>query len=443
MKKFWLPLLVVGIWLVIFVIGPFYAGGKVEEKLDTLLTNINSNGILVFEKTSYEKGLMSSDLVLTMTMNTEMFAPAMQQFGGIPKIEPVLLKGEVKHGPFLIDSGFEMAVGRINLVPDIDAEHLTKISEVFATETPLNFSVQFNWDKSIIAEGSLVGFSMADKGVKSSEVTFSSTITDDGNHLVSSFNWDGLSINDPQQENSNFAISKISSESDQVQVIEEIWVGKGNFAIKKIEFNESGMSGLVDNIGMKVTTSADEANAFMDGVVNLSVAKVAVAGVDYVEDLEYSISFKHIQIEALQKIAKAMKEAQQSGGSPEAMQMAMGMQLMGTLPEIVNQGFTINIDALNAKVLGEQITSKLSIEIAQGTDVSAGMSAIAGVSMSADVSISKALLSKIPTGFPPEMIQGLVAQGLIIEENGLLKSHAEFKAGQLTVNGKPMPIPGL
>jgi uncharacterized protein YdgA (DUF945 family) len=443
MKKLWLPLLIVVIWLVLFVAGPYYTGGKMEEKLDGLITKLNTNGIVKFEKTSYDKGLMSSETVLTMTVNTEMFGQALQQYGGAPKIDPVSLRGEVKHGPILLDNGFEFAIGRISFVPEVSEEHQQKIAEVFGTENPLNVSIQFNWDKSFKLDGSLVEFSMADKGVSSSKMGFEAELTDAGTRLISSFNWDGMSIKDPKQAGSSFAITKVTSTSDQVQALEEIWVGDGKMGVESISFSQKGMAGNMKALTISASTSVDDGNAYMDGLADISIDKVNVAGADYVEDFSYKISFKHIQLEGLQKIIKAMQEAQQAGGTPEAMQMAMGMQMIGTLPEIVSKGFSINIDELNAKIMGEQVSSSLRIDIAEGTDVNAGMAAIAGVTVNAEVSISKALLSKIPTGIQPEMIQGLVSQGLIIEEAGFLKSKAEFKGGQLTVNGNPMPIPGL
>jgi len=443
MKKIWLPITIIVIWLVIFVAGPFYTGSKVEEKVDALISKMNTNGVLVFEKSSYKKGLMSSDIELTVTINTEMFGPVLQQMGGAAEIQPITLVGEIKHGPILLDDGFDLGIGRIHLVPKLDESIKNQMVKVFSTATPLNFNIKLNWDNSITARGSLVAFNIADKGLNSSEATFVADITDTGNHMISAFNWDGLEVKDPKQPQQTFAISKVTSASDQKQVIDEIWVGDASFNIQKISFNQAGMGGNVENIGITANSSVDDAKAYLDAEVNVSTDSINVAGVDYLKDLKYTMSFKHLHIASLQKIAKAMKDVQQQGGTPEAIQVAMGLQLASILPELANKGFGVNIDALNATVMGEQITSNLSIDIPEGTDFTMKMAAIAGISVTADVSVSKALLSKIPMGISTDMVQGLIGQGFIIEENGVLKSHAEFKAGELMVNGNPIPLPSM
>ncbi len=439
MKKLWLPIVIVLIWLAFFVVGPWYAGGKVEQRFDDLLADLNTNGLFKFEKTEYNKGLMSSDTTITMSINMDMFGPAAEQMKQTMTLEPISLKGEVKHGPFLLDDGFEFAVGRINFVPDVTEQHQQEISKIFGTDNPLDLFVQFNWSDTSTAGGKLIGFTLPEEGMTSQEAIFTVDLTDGGKHLVSAFNWDGLEANYPQQNAKTFKIGKISLASDQVQAIEEIWVGGAKFDIDRVEFSDVGMKGFADKFSVISKASMDDSKQFMNGSADFTLAKVSVNDMNYVEDLVYKVSFNHIHAESAQKLAKVVQEAQQAGGSPEAMQMAMGLQLMGILPELLNQGFSINIDALDAKVMGEQVSSKLLIDVPEGTPM--GPQAIAAVTATADISIAKALLDQFPAIANPEMVQGLIMQGFIVEENGVLKAHAEFKDGQLLVNGNLIPIP--
>lgn len=446
MKKLWLPLVIVVIWLVVFVAGPWYAGDKVEARLDDLLTRMNSNGFISFEKTAYDKGLFSATTTINASINFDALGPAVKNLNLSGANDSIILKGKVSHGPFLFDDGFAFAVGNIAFQPEISQEHQQEVSKFFGSSNPLALNMRFNWDSSTEIGSSLIGFTAPDKTVKSEPATFGVTLSDNNTHMKSHFNWGGLSFEktDSNGKAKKASIGTVSSSSEEDMLIEDIWVGNSRFNIASVDFSDDtmGMSGKADNFNAVAATSMDATKAFMNGMLDMTLKNVAVNKVSYVDDFQFKFSFDHLHAASLQKLAKAVKEAQQAGGSPQAMQMAMGMQLMGIVPDMVKKGFTVRIDALNAKVMGESINSSLELNIAEGTDVTQGMAALAGVSAKVDIAISRALLDKVPMA-NPQMVQGLISQGLIVEEAGNLKSHAEFKGGQLTVNGKPMPIPGM
>ncbi len=446
MKKLWLPLVIVVIWLVVFVAGPWYAGDKVEARLDGLLKRMNTNGLITFEKTAYDKGLFSATTAIKASINFDALGPAAKNLQLSNTNSSFVLNGKVSHGPFLFDDGFAFAVGNISFQPEISAEHQQEVSKFFGSSNPLALNMRFNWDSSTEIGSSLIGFTAPDKTIKSAPATFGATLSNNNTHVKSHFNWGGLSFEKTESNGKakKATVGVISSSSEEDMMIEDIWVGNSRFNISSITFSDDamGMSGKADNFNVVAATSLDATKAFMNIMVDMTLKNVTVNNVSYVDDFQYKLSFDHLHAASLQKLVKAIKEAQQAGGSPEAMQMAMGMQLMGIVPDMVKKGFTLRIDALNARVMGEQINSSLELNIAEGTDVTQGMAAIAGISAKLDITVSRALLDKIPMA-NPQMVQGLISQGLIVEEAGTLKSHAEFKGGQLTVNGKAMPIPGM
>lgn len=446
MKKLWLPLVVVAIWLVFFVLGPWYSGGKIESEYDKILAHINSNGVIVAKRTSYEKGVFSAKTGLTISLNTDALGPAGQKLKALGSDLSLDFKGDVKHGPFLLDDGFSFAVGNIAFQPVFSEKHQAEITKLFGKTNPFALNMRMKWNHDVEFGGSVIPFKSPDGNVDSKTMTFGVTVSDNDHRRLTHANWGGATIIIPQKNNANgnIKIGNVTLTSDQNQAIEDLWVGNGAFDIDEITFSNKSQNkdGIFKKFHLVSVSSLDSNKEFLDTKVEFDLDKVTINKMDIVEGMKFVTSFNHFDAVSVQKLVKAIEDAQKAGGSQQAMQMAMGMQLMGILPEMVKKGFSINIENLDAKIMGSEVKSKLNIDVAAGTDVTKGMAAIAGVSASLDLTVAKELMFKLAKA-NPQMVDGLITQGLIAEKNGILTTHAEFKGGQLTVNGKPMPIPGL
>ncbi len=446
MKKLWLPLLIVLFALVFFVAGPWYAGQKMEARVDGLVKKLNNNAMFVIEKTAYDKGLFSATTKIKVAVNFAALGPAAKQLGLAKRDASFTLVGKVSHGPLLFDDGFAFAMGNITFQPELSDKAQKGISSLFGSSNPFALNMRFNWDASAEISGSVIGFTSPDGEVKSTAATFGLNLSKNNSHLQTHFNWGGLKAEKKNDEGAikSVTVGKIVLTSDQDKVVEDLWAGNTTFNVAQVDFADStkGITGSVENLNLLSSVIADDAKEFLNAVVDVTLKKVMVNAVAYVEDLQYKVSFDHIDVASLQRLTKAIQEVQQGGGTPQAIQLAMGMQLMGIVPEIIKKGFTLRIDALNAKVLGEEIKSNLEIKVAAGTDVTKRLAALSGVTAKLDISLSKALLTKLPM-VNPQMLQGLISQGFVVEEAGVLKSHAEFNGSQLTINGKVIPVPGL
>jgi len=151
------------------------------------------------------------------------------------------------------------------------------------------------------------------------------------------------------------------------------------------------------------------------------------------------MSMDHWDAEGLQKLSQVVEDAQKSGASPEELQMAISMQMLGILPNMVKKGLTLKMDTLEALVLDQQVKASFAINVAEGTDVTQGMGALKTVSATFDVSIPKALSDQYPALF----LDSFVQQGFAKLEAEVYLTHAEFTKGKLQVNGKDIPLPML
>jgi len=448
MKKLWLPLTAIAIWVVFFVLGPWYAGNQLESNFDKIVQRMNTNGVVKFEKTSYEKGIFSSTTNLKVSLDFNALGPAAQKLNLHNEDLSLNLIGEIKHGPFLFHDGISFAIGNIAFQPVLTKKQQQEVTKLFGKTNPFALNMRLKWNKDIELGGSVIPFKSPDGTVDSKTMTLGVSVTDNDKRMLTHFNWGGLTANIKEKgvDKGSVEVGNVVLTSDQKQVIKDLWMGNGAFDIDEIKFSSKNKSttGIFKKFHVLSISNIDDKKEFIKGRVSIKLDKATVNKVDYVENLNYIVSFKHVDAISLQKLTTAIRDAQKAGGSQQAMQMAMGMQLMGILPELVKKGFSINIDALDAKILGGELKSKLEINIAKGTDVTKGMAAIAGISAKLNISVERSLLSKFPMA-NPQMVQGLISQGLIVEKAGVLSSKAEFKGGQLTVNGKPipLPIPGL
>ncbi len=446
MKKLGLPLVIIAIWAVIFVAGPWYAGNKTEKRLDKLLQRMNTNGIVSFTKTAYDKGLFSSTVAITARIHLDALGPAAKTLPLAQAKQSWVLRGEVNHGPFLFEDGLAFAVGNIAFQPEMSPQQQQQVHHFFGSAHPLALNVRFNWDSSTRIDSSLTGFTNTEEGLSSEPARLVVSLSNNNTRMKSHFDWGGLKLEKmtANGKNSKLFIGAVSSDSEEEMPLADLWVGTSGIHLSQVQFSDEarGINAVADDFKVVSKTALDASREYLHGMVDITLKNITRNNVSYLDDFEYKLSFEHIHAASLQKLVKAIRETQRAGGSPEAMQMAMGMQMMGIIPDMVKKGFSVKFDALNGRVMGEQVISSFDLNLAEGTDVTAGMAAIMGVSAHLDATVSRLLFDKIPVA-NAQTLQGLIDQGLVIEDMGNLKTHAEFKNGQLKVNGKPMPIPGM
>lgn len=253
----------------------------------------------------------------------------------------------------------------------------------------------------------------------------------------------------------------------------EIYLGTMNMSIGAISVAKGGKPQF-DMKRVAVSSDASSKDSeYVDVVVRVVAAEFsspAFSGTD----AEYAFSARHLHAQSLDKLSKAMREAQQAAMAkgaqgPAAAQAAM-MQAMATHGvALLQRDPVIAIERIG--FVSKEGESKIAVSArlvgVSEADLQNPLGLIAKVQADATVKAPEALLgayAEMPLGLKKaqgsepsaeeiaqvaasrlaleQKLADFVERGYVVRENGILSSKLAFKDGQLTVNGKPLSPAG-
>jgi len=425
--------------IALLVVAPWYAGQQVESRLDHIIEGVNKNGLVKLEKVNFVKGYRSSTFKLKFSLDTAKLGPAADELAKIP-LKNFELTGNASHGPLLMNSGLMFGLAHIDFSADVDEATKTEMTKLFGTQNPLKLGMDMGWGGSTHLMGSLVEFTDPEGHVHSKPVNLTVDFDNETGTMNTEMNWGGIRIEEPGPKSQvKVEIGKMDFHSKQKRTKHQLWVGKSSFNLEKVAFQQAELNVLLNKLAISSGVNMDKANEFLSGNVVFTADDVTVNAKRYAKSFKYMMSMDHWDAEGLQKLSQVVEDAQKSGASPEELQMAISMQMLGILPNMVKKGLTLKMDTLEALVLDQQVKASFAINVAEGTDVTQGMGALKTVSATFDVSIPKALSDQYPALF----LDSFVQQGFAKLEAEVYLTHAEFTKGKLQVNGKDIPLPML
>jgi uncharacterized protein YdgA (DUF945 family) len=264
-------------------------------------------------------------------------------------------------------------------------------------------------------------------------------LSSDGRTADTTLSWEGMEI---AAKDGTMSVGPVIVDNKHKQPIPDLWLTSGKASLAGITFATQGNSVNVGEMSVVSSTDITQDMTKVSGKADVRLAFIKVMGQTMAEDIRYVVSVEGLDANSLVTLSKSIREAYAQGGDPQAVQMALAMQMMGTLPQMVRKGLTLRIDELSGKIMGQPVHVSFSVSALEGTDVSKGVMALSTVEAAADLSVPRMLLMMAPN-LDAQMIDNLVQQGYLKDEEGVLTCHAEFKNMALTVNGQPVPLPGL
>ena len=458
----------IGLLLIVVVavgVLPFYGGVKTQEQLNQFVSFIEGNPGYQAEWKSYNKGWLKTDATLAISLDIP--SPALSE-----KIE-LLMNYNLNHGPVLVTDGFKIGWFSGEITLDKDAEGWLKENLQLDSNEPF-------WQSSLF---------MAISGdVSFEDRTLPVTLNMDGDELkIDAYSGSGtFSSGGKFSYSGSLPGLSLSAEDGQMQMGElkasmamDLSSGAGSMSAPgNIDLSIASFNGEIEkerfslnNLFLKGQNVLAENTELMNMSASFGLNEMTF-GEYNIQDAEVNYSFDNTSIAFMEKLGEAMNQA---GGDPSAMAM-VGMQMMGiAMSDYIPHGPSIKINKVAFTMDEGSFLLTANARIPEGTSVANPMLLASAVDVVADVTVDKALalmlmekkaFNDIQTqqalygsmeeeGAEPvseeemkemakqqtEMqVNMVVMQGMLLEENGKLISKFEFKNGQPSINGQPMPM---
>jgi uncharacterized protein YdgA (DUF945 family) len=376
--------------------------------------------------------------------------PAAAQ-AGPEAVKPIrfTVRNEILHGPVLWPASLGLA--RVNSKLVLSEEIRNKLVETFGTDEPMRISSRVGFfgggSTRFYGEGRKLEFK--DKGGVMNyddfevEVGYSKSLED----FEMEGSWDKFEYTD---NNSGEALvfSGMSLEGESERIVGDLFETDAEFKIEKMLFTggdktETG----IEDVHYVVDTSHKD--GFIDMSARFGSGKVSNPAFEQqqleVKEIHYDFTVRHLHVETLDKLMTALKA---SYAQPVATAADVDAAILTPLQE---HGMAL------LKHDPELAIDRIGIVTADGDGVIKGVLRLEGVTeadfplamgglvnkLVADINIAVAqkLLEKLPNGATGAGMA--VDQGFAKREADQLVSRIEFSKGELRVNGKPLPIPGL
>ncbi|MGX5174722.1 YdgA family protein [Aliikangiella sp. IMCC44653] len=433
MKKI---IVIIAVLAVIFGISPYFIGSKAEQVFSDQITKLNQHPNMSIKIDEYHRGWFSSTAKVTMSveLSPELAASGVDFALGMDHF--------IQHGPILtkvngIGFGLADTLVDFTLPAEIQSE-LDKL-EAINKET-LSVASRTSFSLASTTYLDLKAFQIKEQDtlidVKAGDGEFSFT---QSGKVAGRIDWAGMSITDVNDTQKSVHIKKIAINSEQQLELGElfspaaIYSGFLKMQVERIEFNDAAdMSVNFDNIGVSFVSEleADLANLMLIG----EIKAFEIANAQYT-DYFFNLSFEKFDAKVLQQLNQLMVESQ-TATDPNPMLFATQVQAL--LPQLLAKNPEVKINELSVTTPQGDVKTDMVIKIDPTIyDVSNPMTMLMAIDAASKGFAPEAFL--IGLGMQAEISQ-LIEMGMLVKEDKNLKFDFNFKNGQATMNGNPMPL---
>ncbi len=472
MKKTWLALLAAPV--VAYPAAAWYLGSQVESTLSAQYKQVETLPYMKLVERSYERGVFSATESVTIELFGAMMQTLQQDAPDGQPTEPMRIRfsSQIQHGPF---AGGALAAAVVDSELVFDAATQAEVAKLFGNNKPLTGHTVFKLDGSGTATVLSPAFasqfpnpetgepvSIAWEGIKAA-VDFAPGMS----RYTMTGEAPKLEIKDPT--GAHMVMSGMRFTGDQQRLFDDeplLFTGKQHITIDAVQMripeDEAGQVSF-----QKITYDIDmpAQGDYIDMVAKMGAETVDIGGTNY-GPAHYDLSLKHLHARTVAKLYRVMLEAYSNPAmmGPDAdPQMALAplaepaMELLGHNPSFALDRLSFTSPHGNAHLDLRAAAPGITPEaMANPGMIMAVLDAAANVAvpealvfnlLKENAAAAMAAQSETGTVSDEDMqmiaaqfegkLQELSGQGFITRDGGVVKSTVAFKAGQLTVNGKP------
>ena len=426
-------LLVVGTVACVGLIGPKVVGGIVEQKYDDIASRLVDHPTIEVTERSFTSGWFSGQAISKM------------RFKGVELDEfSIVVTEQLSFGPIIFADNsikFALAHSAADIQFDVTGVSEAEQKEIAAFTEQLNekltvssvISYGLNYTTQIATQA--LEFEQDSTHVNIGALDSEFTLSDE-KHLDGYLNWSGLDIKGPK---ANVQVSPLTATFTQEMISGDIYAGNGiasgGFALQIDNINAQDNSGNellnIDQLSFMADSSIEQ--ALMNIQMKYAAERFKGAG-QALEKLNLDISMNKLDPKVLIELNDLAMKAQQDPANAAS----YGQQLNIAATKLLATNPEININDFSVVTPDGAIQSDLQLLIDHTLYNQANpMSIIAALNADAKGIAPLPFFQKL--GFE-HIINMYIEQGFIIKEADKLSFAAQFKQGQLTVNGNTIAL---
>jgi uncharacterized protein YdgA (DUF945 family) len=400
-----------------------------------------SSPLLKVSSSDYQRGFLRSTQDITIEL-----APIPAMDGKAPTIT---VHNVIYHGPLPNFSGLGIARVEHSLV--FDAATASVLAKAFGGASPLSAvtTVDLAGDGRTEIKGAPATYSSGDGGLAWQGLTGTIQFAKDMSSYSGEITAPGAVLTGRDGGALNLKTLSVKMNQARMAGTESLYLGTMNMTVESFSVAKGGKPEFeMKNVAMSsnVTNKTPE---FIDMVGRVTAAEVRSTAFS-ATDAEYAFSASHVHAPSLDKLGKAMRDAQRTAmaaGAPGSPAPNAGLMQAAMMQALTTHGlallqrdpvFAIERIGFVAKDGETRITGTARLVGVNEADVQNPLGLIMKVQADATIKVSEAIVATFMTDAPrQDKLAELVNLGYVVRENGVLSSRLAFKDGQFTVNGKP------
>ena len=452
--------------LLVLVAAPWGIGQLAESRVNAGLDRLVEQApYLTIVERKWTRGWFRSEQQVTF----ELFAPWTRALGPaatpgdvvvaapdavppapVAPAEPIrfTVRNEILHGPLLWPAG--LGIARVNTRLELDAKTRQKIVEIFGSDDPVRISTRVSFfgggTTRLYGDGRTIQLKGGRGSLEYDDYELAVSYSGDLDDIDLEGSWPELEILPP--EGGSVLVDDVSLVSRNERILGDLYDTDLRLRVDEVRVVGPDKSQtLIEGVHYLVDTRADQdfldvSGKFGSGQVKSKELEELKLDLD---EVHYDFTLRHLHLETLAEMAKAFKQmyarpmatvADLDAGMITPLKQ-YGAQLLKYGPEFVIDRIGVTTPDGDGYIKGV-----LRLKGATAEDFQAGSMALIGkIEADIHIEVAQKLVEKIPSG--ATTAGAAVDSGYATRAGEKLVSHIEFKAGQLTVNGKVQGIPGI
>jgi len=425
MKKIFIIIVLLS---VIAFVSPKFIGGIVETEYHSALNKLDGNPSVAINSTTFNRSWFSGQVVTEMTIYLH--------HEGVDDLN-LVIKDDLSFGPVIFtDDGVEFALSysksNINFTDIVIDDEIDDF-----IKNKIHLSTLLTFSKDIVTHIAIDEVSKeVDGNTLVSAKALGKFVFENDNRVYGDFNWAGLSVTTAVE---SLTIEAINFSLDQTLIAgsyyqgNAISVGEFDFSLPSLKAKDAAGNTALSLTNLDINAISSVTNDLMEIKMNYSIDKLVAAG-QALEQANLNVVFKRLDVNAMQEASTFLATL----SDDEVFSAANMSKLSALTTQLLENDPVIEIEDLSVVTPEGKIASTMQVNVDKKLfDTTNFLSIMAALNTTAKGNAPAAFFDKL--GLTP-VVQHYVEQGFIIQKDEQLSVNANYKQGQLNINGNVISL---
>ncbi|MGP4845172.1 DUF945 family protein [Marinobacter sp. 1Y8] len=423
----------VGIIFIATAVGaPYGTGLLTEQEWAPAVERLNAEQpYMQVQTTRYQRHFFSSDIE-----------------GEVLLINPET--GETAQVGFVGDVSHGIAGSSVELTPVTDGHEL--LQKLFPEELPRLALQTWLWG-TLEADLNVPAINVTDEDtgetLNAAEAYGWAEVSDGGDQFEVNLRWPGLTV---RGDDLKIAFDDFEFSQDAERVVGEVWSGEGHMVLGRVEIKE-GSRPHVELHDLEITGETDpqSGNERLSSQSTVSLESIKVDDRTFGPH-KLELALENVNVEAWNQFLTVIADVQSAnqqmdpGKSPEELfrqKMLLAQQLSGAARWVAGSGIKVGMPVIKLETPEGSVDGHWQLSHPEVPEDERDAMPLVMQQMTGELELTVpvALIEKEPSLI--RQVQGLVQQGLIVQDGDRYKIKASLNDMMLDINGNQMSVPPL